>query len=83
MNKDKMKGNGFEQHKLSILQSIDDVKKVQEKHTEKLEELKLMVIERFGKMETSVAIIKTKLALYAAFFGGAISLIINVVVKYA
>lgn len=74
--------NGFDEYKRVILSKIEDLKTGQKDHSQKLDELKIMVIERFGKMETSIAIIKTKVALYAAIFGGVISVIINAVVKY-
>ena len=75
-------GNGFNEHKISILQGIEDLKIGQTDTIEKLDELKTMVITKFGKMETSIAILKTKVALYAAIFGGTISVVINVIVKY-
>lgn len=86
MNKDKMKGNGFDEYKRLILSNIDDLKDGQEKHAKKLEELKDMVTEKFTEMGKSVTVLKTKVAMYAVIFGGIISILINVgiaLVKYA
>lgn len=74
-------GNGFEQHKISILQSIDGVKKVQEKHSEKLEELKVMVIERFAKMDTAIAVMKTKMVFIMIGVTCVLSVGINLIMR--
>lgn len=75
--------NGFDEYKRVILSNIDDLKKGQEEHTKKLDELKDMVTEKFTEMGHSITVLKTKVALYAAVFGGAISIGINLIVKYA
>ena len=78
--------NGFDEYKISILNGIDELKNGQKDTIKKLDELKTMVITKFGKMETSIAIIKTRVAMYAVIFGGVASVLINVGIalfKYA
>lgn len=73
--------NGFNEYKRVILSKIDDLKSGQKDHAEKLDELKVMVIERFAKMETSIAIIKTKVAFIGIIAGGVMSIAINIGIK--
>jgi len=61
--------NGFDEYKRVILSKIDyciknadELKEGQKDHTKKLEELRIMFIERFGKIETSITVMKTKMA---------------------
>lgn len=73
--------NGFEEHKNDMLNRLKELKKGQDKHTDKIEELRLQVVKSFGEMETKLAVIKTKVVFITAALSIVLTTAINIVIK--
>lgn len=73
--------NGFEEHKRDILNKLDTLQKGHNLQAEKFEDFRLFVVKSFGKMETSIAVIKTKVAFIGIAAGGLMSIAINIGIK--